>query len=170
MSNQTNKELLKQGIKVQYDWADTHRRIAEGLEKQLADLSQPKIVQGRYVTAPEKGTKYYVVISGCAATLGWHDLTYDHRRLAQGEAFATEEHAEKSLLKRQALQAMRGCEGAKEFEVGGHNYELYWNQARWGITENGTCATTGDIVWFDTEEHALAAIHSLSPEMQVALR
>jgi len=167
-----DKDELEEIIRRHQYRVEQHTSELERYKKQLAALKRPKIVQGRFVTAPEVETLCYVIMYGFVEAVEWDGYEDDLRCLGNGDVFATRDAAEQSLLKRKALQAMRGCEGAKEFECGEDNYHAVWshNTKKWTILDWTSIEPVGDIVWFDTEKHASAAINSLSPEMQEALR
>jgi len=60
MGNYTIEEL-KELVKNHITMANSHTACAERFEKEIAELKTPKIVGGRYVTAPGDGTEYYYI-------------------------------------------------------------------------------------------------------------
>ena len=72
-------------------------------------VSPPKIIDGRYITAPEDGAVcWYVDDEGIAVFDYFHSTCIDRNRLAQGNLFNSKYAAENEAAKRAYEQKMRG--------------------------------------------------------------
>jgi len=120
---------------------------------------------------PAIGDSYYQVVSDGGVFLNHHNGTKtDYAIIEQGNAYRTQEEAERAREKQEVTQRLRELAGGYGFKIGDNNWSLLYSvdDEQW----RSTCCSfhfTPNATYFQTKEAALAALDELGSRLDVLL-
>lgn len=135
-------------------------------KRYVAVEEQPK-AYGDVVFDVEDGRVYYYVDSDNKVYEEKFDKSSKYQNLQMSSGiYLTFEAAEKAARQRKAVAKLMQSKGARPFVRGEDNWHCYYNHFEGRLlTEWGKACETYGIVYFDTEENALAAYEAVKQDL-----